>query len=77
VRRPIIKLSELPGIARCNAIHTTLWRACCHPLTGGMTNRWAELDPSLQAYAEAGGAVSREAVLGALIEWGKRGLRLP
>ncbi|MCB4348558.1 hypothetical protein LA345_32430 [Burkholderia vietnamiensis] len=38
-----------------------------------MTDRWAELDPSLQAYAQAGNGISREALLGALIERGELG----
>ncbi|MEX3916442.1 amidase family protein [Paraburkholderia sp. BR10872] len=62
-----------PGIARCNAIHATLWQACCRQLTGGMPNDVATLDPSLQAYSDAGAAISREALLGALIERGELG----
>ncbi|MFX1671590.1 amidase family protein [Paraburkholderia sp. A2WS-5] len=62
-----------PGIARCNTIHATLWPACCRQLTEGMVDGGAALDPSLQAYADVGAAISRQALLGALIERGEIG----
>ncbi|AJW99785.1 amidase family protein [Burkholderia gladioli pv. gladioli] len=62
-----------PGIARCNAIHAILWPACCHQLTEGMPDGGAALDSSLQAYSNAGAAISRQALLGALIERGELG----
>ncbi|PMS16812.1 MAG: amidase [Pandoraea sp.] len=68
-----VQLVDPPNVARCNAVHTTLWRACCRQLTGEMADGWAELDPSLQAYAHAGNDISREILLGALIERGELG----
>ncbi|WP_175824469.1 amidase family protein [Burkholderia cepacia] len=62
-----------PSIARCNVVHATLWRAFCRQLTSGLPSGADELDPSLQAYARAGDDVSREALLGALIERGDLG----
>ncbi|QNB16119.1 amidase [Paraburkholderia tropica] len=62
-----------PAVARCNAIHATLWPACCRQLTEGMPDGGAALDPSLQAYSDAGAAVSRKALLAALIERGELG----
>ncbi|KWF32722.1 amidase [Burkholderia diffusa] len=69
----LVQITDPPGVAQCNAVHTTLWRACCRQLTNGMTDRWTELDPSLQAYAQAGNDISRDALLGALIERGEVG----
>ncbi|MEI7296296.1 amidase family protein [Paraburkholderia tropica] len=68
-----VQSEDPPGIARCNAVHATLWPACCSQLTDGLTDRAASLDPSLQAYANAGAAISREALLAALIERGELG----
>ncbi|MBB2930592.1 amidase family protein [Paraburkholderia silvatlantica] len=62
-----------PGVARCNSIHATLWPACCRQLTEDMADGGAGLDPSLQAYSDAGAAISRHALLGALIERGELG----
>jgi aspartyl-tRNA(Asn)/glutamyl-tRNA(Gln) amidotransferase subunit A len=62
-----------PGVAACNAIHATLWPACCSQLAHSMVDGGARLDPSLQAYARAGNDVSREALLGALVERGELG----
>lgn len=62
-----------PAVARCNAIHATLWPACCRQLTEGMTDGGAALDPSLQAYSDTGAGISRQALLGALIERGELG----
>ncbi len=69
----LVQVTDPPGVAQCNAVYTILWHACCHQLSDGMTDRWAELDPSLQAYAQAGNGISREALLGALIERGELG----
>ncbi|KWH21826.1 amidase [Burkholderia cepacia] len=69
----LVQIIDPPGVAQCNAVHTTLWRACCRQLTNGMTDRWTEFDPSLQAYAQAGNDISRDALLGALIERGEVG----
>ncbi|WP_217589963.1 amidase family protein [Burkholderia sp. GbtcB21] len=69
----LVHVADPPGVAQCNAVHTTLWRACCRQLTDGMTDRWAELGPSLQAYAQAGNCISRGELLGALIERGELG----
>ncbi|KVW76209.1 amidase family protein [Burkholderia ubonensis] len=69
----LVQITDPPGVAQCNAVHTTLWRACCRQLTNGMTDRWTELDPSLQAYAQAGSEISRDTLLGALIERGEVG----
>ncbi|WP_175832893.1 amidase family protein [Burkholderia cenocepacia] len=69
----LVHVADPPGVAQCNAVHTTLWRACCRQLTDGMTDRWAELDPSLQASAQAGNGISRGELLGALIERGELG----
>ncbi|MGU7811627.1 amidase family protein [Burkholderia sp. AW49-1] len=69
----LVQITDPPGVAQCNAVHTTLWRACCRQLTDGMTDGWAELDPSLQAYAQAGNGISRDALLSALIERGELG----
>ncbi|MGY6255161.1 amidase family protein [Paraburkholderia caledonica] len=68
-----VQAQDPPGIARCNAIHSTLWPACCRQLTEGMADGGATLDPSLQAYSEAGAAISRQTLLGALIERGEIG----
>ncbi|MBN3787493.1 amidase family protein [Burkholderia sp. Ac-20353] len=68
-----VDVADPPDIARCNAVHATLWRAFCRQLASGLPNGWDELDPSLQAYAQAGDEVSREALLGALIERGDLG----
>ncbi|MFM0208062.1 amidase family protein [Paraburkholderia sediminicola] len=68
-----VQPEDPPGIARCNAIHATLWPACCRQLTEGMADGGAALDPSLQAFSEAGAGVSRQALLGALIERGELG----
>ncbi|MBU9597947.1 amidase family protein [Burkholderia multivorans] len=62
-----------PGIARCNTIHATLWPACCRQLTEGMADDCGKLDPSLQAYSDVGAGISRQALLGALIERGELG----
>lgn len=62
-----------PAVARCNAIHATLWPACCRQLTEGLTDGGATLDPSLQAYSDTGAGISRQALLGALIERGELG----
>ena len=64
----LVRTIDPPGIARCNAVHATLWSACCRQLADGLENGTALLDPSLQAYARAGGGVSREALLDALTE---------
>ncbi|MPV64780.1 amidase family protein [Burkholderia sp. BE17] len=69
----LVQITDPPGVAQCNAVHTTLWRACCRQLADGLVDGWAELDPSLQAYAQAGNDISREALLGALIERGELG----
>lgn len=68
-----VHADDPPGVARCNTIHSTLWPACCRQLTEGMADGGAALDPSLQAYSEAGAAISRQALLGALIERGELG----
>jgi aspartyl-tRNA(Asn)/glutamyl-tRNA(Gln) amidotransferase subunit A len=68
-----VAASDPPGVAHCNAIHTTLWRACCRQLTDDLSSGRATLDPSLQAYADAGNVISREALLGALIKRGELG----
>ncbi|WP_321855964.1 amidase family protein [Paraburkholderia tropica] len=69
----MVQQEDPPGIARCNAVHATLWPACCRQLTEGMADGGAALDPSLQAYSDAGAAISRQALLGALIERGELG----
>ena len=69
----LVQVTDPPGVAQCNSVHTTLWRACCRQLTDGMIDSWADLDPSLQAYARAGSGISRDALLGALIERGELG----
>ncbi|PRE45365.1 amidase family protein [Burkholderia multivorans] len=68
-----VQPEDPPGIARCNAVHATLWPACCRQLADGLTDRGAALDPSLQAYADAAATISREALLAALIERGELG----
>ncbi|WP_035512843.1 amidase family protein [Paraburkholderia nodosa] len=68
-----VQMEDPPGVARCNAIHSILWPACCRQLTAGMADGGAALDPSLQAYANGGATISREALLGALIERGELG----
>jgi aspartyl-tRNA(Asn)/glutamyl-tRNA(Gln) amidotransferase subunit A len=68
-----VRRADPPGIARCNAIHATLWPACCSHLADSMADGGALLDPSLQAYARAGDDVSREVLLEALIERGETG----
>lgn len=68
-----VQAQDPPGIARCNAIHSTIWPACCRQLTEGMADGGATLDPSLQAYSDAGAAISRQTLLGALIERGEIG----
>jgi aspartyl-tRNA(Asn)/glutamyl-tRNA(Gln) amidotransferase subunit A len=68
-----VQREDPPGIARCNSIHATLWPACCRQLTESMADGGAALDPSLQAYSDAGAAISRQALLGALIERGELG----
>ncbi|RQS62032.1 amidase family protein [Burkholderia sp. Bp8984] len=82
VMRAAITLRELgarvdaadpPSIGRCNAIHATLWRAFCRQLTSGLPSGIDDLDPTLQAYAREGEDVSRETLLGALIERGDLG----
>ena len=69
----LVQRVDPPGVTRCNAIHATLWPACCSQLSSGMADGGAQLDPSLQAYARAGIDVSREALLGALVERGELG----
>ncbi|HKU00280.1 MAG TPA: amidase family protein [Paraburkholderia sp.] len=68
-----VRSDDPPGIARCNTVHATLWPACCRQLTEGMIDGGAALDPSLQAYADVGAGISRQALLGALIERGELG----
>jgi aspartyl-tRNA(Asn)/glutamyl-tRNA(Gln) amidotransferase subunit A len=68
-----VQRADPPGVARSNAIHATLWPACCNQLAGSMPDGGAQLDPSLQAYAHAGNDISREALLGALVERGELG----
>ncbi|WP_042264340.1 amidase family protein [Paraburkholderia heleia] len=68
-----VQQEDPPGIVRCNAVHATLWPACCRQLTEGIPDGGAALDPSLQAYSDAGAAISRQALLGALIERGELG----
>jgi aspartyl-tRNA(Asn)/glutamyl-tRNA(Gln) amidotransferase subunit A len=68
-----IQRVDPPGVTHCNAIHATLWPACCSQLSAGMVDGGALLDPSLQAYARAGNEISREALLGALVERGELG----
>jgi aspartyl-tRNA(Asn)/glutamyl-tRNA(Gln) amidotransferase subunit A len=68
-----VRSDDPPGIARCNTIHATLWPACCNQLTEGMVDGRAALDASLQAYADAGAGISRQALLAALIERGELG----
>ena len=68
-----VQPDDPPGIERCNAIHATLWPACCRQLTEGMADGGAALDPSLRAYSDAGAGISRQALLGALIERGELG----
>lgn len=68
-----VQSEDPPGIGRCNSVHATLWPACCRQLTEGMTDGGAALDASLQAYSDAGAAISRQALLGALIERGELG----
>jgi len=68
-----VQPEDPPGIARCNAIHATIWPACCRQLTEGLAEGAAALDPSLQAYSEAGATISRHALLAALIERGELG----
>ncbi|RQS18242.1 hypothetical protein DIE00_36285 [Burkholderia sp. Bp8989] len=50
-----------------------LWRAFCRQLTSGLPSGIDDLDPTLQAYAREGEDVSRETLLGALIERGDLG----
>ena len=68
-----VQLEDPPGIARCNAIHTSLWSACCRQLTEDLDDGGATLDPSLQALASSGAQISRHALLSALIERGDLG----
>lgn len=68
-----VQQEDPPGIARCNSIHATIWPACCRQLIEGLADGGAALDPSLQAYSEAGATISRQALLGALIERGEIG----
>ncbi|MBY4867704.1 amidase [Burkholderia anthina] len=68
-----VQAADPPDVDRCNAVHTTLWRASCRQLVSNLSNGGDELDPSLQAYARAGDDVSRKALLGALIERGDLG----
>jgi aspartyl-tRNA(Asn)/glutamyl-tRNA(Gln) amidotransferase subunit A len=68
-----VQPDDPPGIDRCNAIHATLWPACCRQLTEGMADGGAALDPSLRAYSDTGAGISRQALLGALIERGELG----
>lgn len=68
-----VRPEDPPGIARCNSIHATIWPACCRQLTEGMADGGAALDPSLQAYSDAGATISRQALLSALIERGELG----
>ncbi len=68
-----VRRADPPGVARSNAIHATLWPACCNQLAGSMPDGGAQLDPSLRAYAHAGSNISREALLGALVERGELG----
>jgi aspartyl-tRNA(Asn)/glutamyl-tRNA(Gln) amidotransferase subunit A len=68
-----VLLADPPGVARCNAIHAILWPACCRQLVDGMTDQGVALDMSLQKYAQAGDAVSRQMLLGALIDRGEVG----
>jgi aspartyl-tRNA(Asn)/glutamyl-tRNA(Gln) amidotransferase subunit A len=68
-----VRLADPPGVTRCNAIHATLWPACCSQLAGSIPDGRVQLDPSLQAYAHAGNDISREALLGALVERGELG----
>ncbi|MFM0651952.1 amidase family protein [Paraburkholderia sediminicola] len=68
-----VRPEDPPGVARCNSIHATIWPACCRQLTEGMADGGAALDPSLQEYSEAGATISRQALLGALIERGELG----
>jgi aspartyl-tRNA(Asn)/glutamyl-tRNA(Gln) amidotransferase subunit A len=69
----VVRRADPPAVAHCNAIHATLWPACCSQLSSGMADGGALLDPSLQAYARAGNEVSRETLLGALVERGELG----
>ncbi|MFM0487410.1 amidase family protein [Paraburkholderia graminis] len=71
-----VRPDDPPGIDRCNAVHATLWPACCRQLTEGMVDGGAALDPSLRAYSNTGAAISRHALLGALIERGELGARV-
>ncbi len=68
-----VEQADPPGVDRCNAIHALLWSACCSQLADGMPAARNRLDASLRAYARAGSGVSREALLGALIERGELG----
>ncbi|KVK76013.1 amidase [Burkholderia cepacia] len=68
-----VDIADPPTIARCNAVHATLWRACCRQLTFSLPRGTDELDPSLQAYARAGDDLSRKELMGALIERGDLG----
>ncbi|WP_230959699.1 hypothetical protein [Burkholderia vietnamiensis] len=49
------------------------WCACCRQLADGLTDGLAELDPSLQECTQAGNGISRNELLGALIERGELG----
>ena len=68
-----ICMEDPPGVAQCNAVHSTLWPACCSQLVEDLVDGGAALDPSLRAYAEAGASISRQTLLGALVDRGELG----